>query len=255
MPGSPGPDSLQQPGSQLHVLIKLGGAAMTHKQHLETLNAEVLAAAAAQLAALHAAIGPSFVVVHGAGSYGHQAAAAAGVGHGGPWSEPLRRGFAATRASVTKLNRLVVDALLAAGVPAVGVSPCPGWTTRGGGAHVATDGCAGVGALLAAGMVPVLHGDAVLDEVQGCAILSGDVLISRLCRAFRPPVVVFLVSPSCMWVADTQPGSQAARCPSCQVLLAACLPAGRTAGRLPLTAAATLTLPTAPHSDKCGWHL
>lgn len=188
MPASPGPDS------QLRVLIKLGGAALTHKQQLETLNGEVLAAAAAQLAALYAAIGPRFVVVHGAGSFGHQAAAAAGVAHGGLHASPaVRQGFAATRASVCFLNRLVVDALLGAGLPAVGVSPCPSWTTCGGGARVASDGCAGVAALLAAGLVPVLHGDAVLDEVQGCSILSGDVIISSLCRAFRPPVVAFLV--------------------------------------------------------------
>ncbi len=174
------------------MVIKLGGAAITHKQQLETLNQGVLAAAAAHLAALHAAIGPRFVIVHGAGSFGHQAAAAAGVAGGGiRQSTAVRQGFAATRASVTKLNQLVVATLLAAGVPAVGVSPCPTWATRR--RQVATDGCAGVAALLAAGLVPVLHGDAVLDEELGCTILSGDLLVTRLCQAFRPPVVAFLV--------------------------------------------------------------
>lgn len=160
------------------VIVKLGGAAITHKQQLETLNGEVLAAAAAQLAALHAAIGPRVVVVHGAGSFGHQAAAAAGVAAGGiQQSATVRQGFAATRASVTKLNQLVVAALLAAGVPAVGVSPCPAWTTCR--RQVATDGCAGVAALLAAGLVPVLHGDAVLDRELGCTILSGELQRAR----------------------------------------------------------------------------
>lgn len=183
---------LSSPYADVTVVIKLGGAAVTHKQQLETLNSEVLATAVSQLAALHAAIGPRFVVVHGAGSFGHQAAAAAGVAGGGiQQSATVRQGFAATRASVTKLNQLVVAALVAAGVPAVGVSPCPGWTTCQ--RQVATDGCTGVAALLAAGLVPVLHGDAVLDQELGCTILSGDVLITRLCQAFRPPVVAFLV--------------------------------------------------------------
>lgn len=31
--------------------------------------------------------------------------------------------------------------------------------------------------LLRSGFVPVLHGDCVLDDVQGCAILSGDKII------------------------------------------------------------------------------
>lgn len=174
------------------MIIKLGGAAITNKQQLESLNSQVLTAAAAQLAALHAAVGPRFAVVHGAGSFGHQAAAAAGVAGGGiHQSAAVRQGFAATRASVTKLNQLVVAALVAAGVPAVGVSPCPAWTTRQ--RQVATDGCGGVAALLGAGLVPVLHGDAVLDEELGCTILSGDVMVTRLCQAFRPPVVAFLV--------------------------------------------------------------
>lgn len=31
--------------------------------------------------------------------------------------------------------------------------------------------------LLRSGFVPILHGDCVLDDVQGCAILSGDKII------------------------------------------------------------------------------
>lgn len=31
--------------------------------------------------------------------------------------------------------------------------------------------------LLETGFVPILHGDCVLDDVQGCAILSGDKII------------------------------------------------------------------------------
>lgn len=37
--------------------------------------------------------------------------------------------------------------------------------------QVASDGCSAVGDALDAGLVPVLHGDAVLDSAQGCAIL------------------------------------------------------------------------------------
>ncbi len=127
-----------------------------------------------------------------AGSFGHHTASQTGVAHGGIATSPtVRRGFADTRASVTRLNQLVVSALLAAGVPAVGLSPCGAWSTRG--RAVASDGCASVAGLLAAGLVPVLHGDAVLDAELGCTILSGDLIISRLCERFRPPVVAFLV--------------------------------------------------------------
>jgi isopentenyl phosphate kinase len=64
------------------------------------------------------------VVVHGAGSFGHFEASQYGITK--PHSTPqhtLLEGFAKTRASVTRLNHLVVSALVAAGVPAVGLSP------------------------------------------------------------------------------------------------------------------------------------
>ena len=204
------PPAQPQPPGGLQVLVKLGGAAITDKQQLETLNPEVLAASARQLAALYAeqqelggssdsGCGPAgLVVVHGAGSFGHQTAAASGVAAGGICdSTAVRQGFADTRRSVTKLNQLVVAALLEAGVPAVGVSPCGSWTTRR--RRVVADGCDGVAALLAAGLVPVLHGDAVMDEALGCTILSGDLVITRLCERLRPPVVAFLVSAGLGW--------------------------------------------------------
>ena len=60
----------------LDMIIKLGGAAITHKRAPalpETLNEEALAATADALAtAWHA--GLAFVVVHGAGSFGHSLA-------------------------------------------------------------------------------------------------------------------------------------------------------------------------------------
>lgn len=191
-------DHATAPDPPVRCIVKLGGAALTHKHQLETLNEPVLAAAAQQLAALHAALGPRFIVVHGAGSFGHQQAAAAGVAGGGiHGSDAVRRGFAATRASVTRLNQLVAAALLAVGVPAVAVSPCPTWSCRR--RQVAADGCASVAALLAAGLVPVLHGDAVLDAELGCTILSGDLIVTRLCERFRPPVVAFLVGGGGRW--------------------------------------------------------
>ena len=42
------------------------------------------------------------------------------------------------------------------------------------------------------GLVPVLHGDAVYDDDQGCAIVSGDALMVRLCDALQPELCVFL---------------------------------------------------------------
>jgi isopentenyl phosphate kinase len=47
-------------------------------------------------------------------------------------------------------------------------------------------------AVLDAGLVPVLHGDAVLDRQQGSAIVSGDMILDSLCASLRPSAAVFL---------------------------------------------------------------
>ncbi|KAG2438866.1 hypothetical protein HYH02_010664 [Chlamydomonas schloesseri] len=108
-------------------IIKLGGAAVTVKSQLETLRPEVLDSLVRTLSATaepgagagggtsaSASTGASgTVLVHGAGSFGHFPASEYGVVRG-PISDPgVRRGFTLSRASVTKLNGLVVGALVA----------------------------------------------------------------------------------------------------------------------------------------------
>ena len=70
------------------------------------------------------------------------------------------------------------------------------------------DGIAAVRAALHAGLVPVLHGDVVLDSVQGASILSGDTILERLAFHFRPPRAVFLTNV--MGVFDRPPEQEGA---------------------------------------------
>jgi len=178
------------------VVVKWGGAAITRKgARAEALDEGVLGACVAQLAAAWGARGPGgLVLVHGAGCFGHWQAKEARVHEG--WQGAGRLGFARTRAAVTRLNSLVVSRLVAAGVPAVGLPAFPSCTTRGPG-RLAGSAAAPVGAAaaaLGAGLLPVLHGDAVLDERQGCAILSGDLLVRELALGLGARHAVFLTN-------------------------------------------------------------
>ncbi|KAG2443620.1 hypothetical protein HXX76_001970 [Chlamydomonas incerta] len=179
-------------------IIKLGGAAVTVKSQLETLRPEVLDSLVRTLSATTAAAPPgavepgATVLVHGAGSFGHFPASEYGVVRG-PISDPrVRRGFTLSRASVTKLNGIVVGALVAAGVPAVGLSPLGLYRTRN--KQVEVSGAGAAAACLADGLLPVLHGDCVLDGELGCTILSGDTLVRDLAERLRPEFVVFLTN-------------------------------------------------------------
>ncbi|XP_024530450.1 uncharacterized protein LOC9645519 [Selaginella moellendorffii] len=198
-------------------IVKLGGAAITFKDKLEALNRESLSRTSLQL---HEAMGGgvsfnmdwsknlevpdpidmelhqkhAFVVVHGAGSFGHFQASISGVNKGGLDNSLLvNAGFVATRLSVTKLNHKVIRALASQGIPAVGMPPfAAGWSTHK--RILDCDNVSGVREVVDAGFVPVLHGDAVRDSHQGCCILSGDVIVRRLAEELQPSYVVFLTN-------------------------------------------------------------
>jgi isopentenyl phosphate kinase len=77
------------------VVVKLGGAAVTIKDTLETLQVDALACTARQLAIV--STDTPCVVIHGAGSFGHHQASHYHVAQGGTDSLNVRKGFALTR--------------------------------------------------------------------------------------------------------------------------------------------------------------
>ncbi|KAF3674545.1 putative salt stress root protein RS1 isoform 1 [Capsicum annuum] len=107
----------------------------------------------------------SFIVVHGAGSFGHFQASKSGV-HKGGLSRPLvKAGFVATRISVTSLNLEIVRALAREGIPSIGMSPFScGWSTCQ--RNMTKADISMVIKAIDYGFIPVLHGDAVLDTLQ-----------------------------------------------------------------------------------------
>ncbi|KAM3351592.1 hypothetical protein ACQJBY_023511 [Aegilops geniculata] len=125
------------------------------------------------------------------GSFGHFQASRSGVHKGGLHSTLVKAGFVATRISVTSLNQEIVRALAREGIPSVGMSPFAcGWSTQR--RNLASANASQIIESLHAGFVPVLHGDAVLDESLDCTILSGDVIIRHLAQLLTPKYVVFL---------------------------------------------------------------
>lgn len=183
------------------VIVKIGGSACTKKAQFETLNPEALISSSKQLAAL-VQEGVKIGIIHGAGSFGHQQAREYGVSKGTgdagaatTLTERLREGFAKTRLSVTTLNKHVISALINEGVPAVTISPCPfiGLSKKKlPGGRLPPGTAEGTIGLLERGLVPVVHGDAVLDDAQGCAILSGDVWMVEFCRELNARSAVFI---------------------------------------------------------------
>mmetsp|Transcript_16781 Transcript_16781/g.19407 ORF Transcript_16781/g.19407 Transcript_16781/m.19407 type:complete len:402 (-) Transcript_16781:12-1217(-) len=217
------------------VIIKLGGSSITDKSKFETLNKHSLEWFGKILATnIHPFFlsscksksksksntcmvedtsdnplptnennhKPAFVIIHGAGSFGHHHAKQFGLkGESKPPQENenfndtlteverkrFMTGLATTRASVKKLNNEVVSILLSHNINAVGISPCVNIPIQ---AHGGNE-CNGLSLLiesiqeaLSVGLVPVIHGDAGLYGYQRdnmrSGILGGDQLVEMI---------------------------------------------------------------------------
>jgi isopentenyl phosphate kinase len=171
------------PGKEL-VFVKLGGSVITDKARVETPRQDVIDRLAAEIAAAGAACpNLQLVVGHGSGSFGHVAARRCGT-HQGVYDAAGWHGFAQVAAAAARLNRLVWDALLAAGVPAWSLQPSASARCRHG--ELEWLDATPLQEALGHGLVPLVYGDVALDEAQGATIISTEQILAYLARRLRP---------------------------------------------------------------------
>ena len=182
------------------VFLKLGGSLLTDKLRYETPRPAVIARVAEEInAALESRPDIKLVLGHGSGSFGHFAADKYKVhkGHLEDW-----RGYAETGAAAARLNRLVTDALLSAGVRAVSLQPSASARCHDGElVEMAEDP---VVALLDRGAVPLVYGDVALDDVNGCTIISTEQIFVHLAQQLRPQRIVLAGDVAGVYSGDPQ---------------------------------------------------
>lgn len=149
-------------------VLKVGGSVITEKTADETVNESALDRVAAALSDAE-----DLVLIHGGGSFGHPVAERFGVSD----TQGTRDANAAwaIHEAMTRLNRAVIDRLQEHGVPALPIRPLS--MARRAGSGDLSLGIQAVEGMLAAGFLPVLHGDGVVDDGTGIAVLGGDELV------------------------------------------------------------------------------
>lgn len=184
----------------MHIrIIKMGGAAFTDKSSRETLHdsfplllstlCSSLKLVEEEKEQMREEGGVGTILIHGAGSFGHFDAKKYCLQQGIA-KEYSQEGIALTRRSVTKLNGIFINKLVESGLPAVGVSPFGSWETTNG--QVTKHNISDLSFMLSNGLIPVLHGDVVMDREKGCTILSGDTIAETISAILRPKFVVFI---------------------------------------------------------------
>jgi len=186
------------------VFAKLGGSLITDKQAEATPRMEVIQRLAREIrGALAARPDLGLVLGHGSGSFGHMVAERYHVQSGcSEW-----RGYAETAAAANRLNRIVTDALLAAGVPAVSLQPSASARARAG--RLVELAVRPVQELLWRGLVPLVYGDVALDEAWGSTIISTEVAFGYLARALKPRRIVLVGEVEGVYSTDPRQGAPA----------------------------------------------
>lgn len=166
------------------LFLKLGGSLITDKTGVEVVRRDVLIRAAGEIAqARSRSPGMRLVIGHGGGSFGHVAAARHNTRQGVQTADDWHS-FAEVHAAMARLNRLVVEALLAAGVPALSLQPSALVRCENG--RITTTNPLPVQDALNAGLVPVIYGDVAFDVNRGGTIVSTEEIMAALVGDLRP---------------------------------------------------------------------
>lgn len=182
------------------VFCKLGGSVITDKRRPSTPRQDVIARLAAEVASARAQR-PALQLLlgHGSGSYGHVVArrhhVQEGIAPDGDWW-----GYAETGAAAARLNRLVNDAFMGAGVPVVSMQPSASarcWAGR-----LTWMAVYPIRQALERGLVPLIFGDVAFDEQQGCTIISTEAEFAYLAARLRPARIILVGEVDGVYDAD-----------------------------------------------------
>jgi isopentenyl phosphate kinase len=166
------------------IFLKLGGSLITDKLQARAPRPAVLARLMDEIAqARQAQPALKLVLGHGSGSFGHMEARKYGTREGVATPEQWR-GFAEVQAAAAELNRLVVAAARAAGLPVLNLPPSASVICRAG--VIQSMAVEPARAALAHDLVPLVFGDVALDEARGGTIISTEDVFRYLAGALRP---------------------------------------------------------------------
>lgn len=158
------------------VILKIGGSVITEKGSVSVARKNEIERIANEIASFKSEFNSNIILVHGAGSFGHPQAM--------KWADKFdARGIYDTHASVKELNSMVVEALNNAGVHALPLHPLSSCLLENG--RIIDFHIEQVKVMLKNGIMPVLHGDVVMDKTLGAAVLSGDRIVPYIALALK----------------------------------------------------------------------
>lgn len=181
------------------VFVKLGGSLITDKNKPYSVNQEVIRRLSREISEAMKEGGISLVVGHGSGSFGHVSARRYQTAKGFV-SEDSRYGMCVVQNDAAKLNRIVIESLVNAGVPAISFQPSSSCIA----ADSRIEKCflKSFKKKLEHGIVPVPYGDIGIDIKKGCCILSTEEVFRYLAEELHPEKIILVGKVDGVFTAD-----------------------------------------------------
>ncbi len=176
------------------LIIKIGGSVITDKSKYKKLKEETLNNIVSELPK------EDFILVHGAGSYGHYLSDEHNLNNGLSGNQKY---FSTVSKDVLELNNIILEKLIEHGINPISL-PVHSFHIVGDEFNVNI-----FKKFLEFKFVPVTFGDIILNPKKGLSICSGDQLVYHLSKYFKPEKVIFVTDVDGIF--DKDPGIPGAK--------------------------------------------
>ena len=160
------------------IIMKIGGSVITEKGSISRARDAEINRISHEIAAFRKDSDSPLILVHGAGSFGHPQAMKYGLNDGFD-----AQGAYLTHISVKLLNSRFLESLNNAGAHALPVHPMSACLLENG--KLIDFQLGQIKVMIENGIIPVLHGDVVMDRTKGASVLSGDRIIPYLALSLK----------------------------------------------------------------------
>lgn len=188
------------------VFIKLGGSVITEKAKPFTERHDVIVRLANEIHSSRTKTGIRLIVGNGGGSYPHIPAEKYQT-HLGLNEANGRMGAALVQDAASQLNRIVVNALLESGEPAVSVQPSSAVVAQN--SKISDWDLSALKLMLKANILPVTYGDLGMDLIKGVSILSTEEIFRYLSTKLSPSRVIIGTNVDGVYDGDPQKNTHA----------------------------------------------
>lgn len=177
-------------------ILKIGGSIITYKDKVKPeVNFKNLKTIANQLVDIK----KKFILVHGAGSFGHQIVKKTGINKGVKTKKDMVN-FAETQRLQNKLNCIITEELIKKGLPAFPFQASSHAIMKSG--KLISMDLSAIKGLIKLGIIPVLYGVPAYDTEKGCSILSGDQIAPYLAKNLKIKRIIMAGDTDGVFTAD-----------------------------------------------------